>query len=54
LLYLSRLGIIHRDVKVSNIFIDKDQYKLGDFGFAIRANKIFKDVAIGSPVYMSP
>jgi serine/threonine protein kinase len=32
----------------------ESQFKLADFGFAIRANANFKDIAIGSPVYMSP
>jgi serine/threonine protein kinase len=27
---------------------------LADFGFAIRASHIFKDISVGSPVYMSP
>lgn len=51
---MSTLNIVHRDLKVSNIFVHKGTYKLGDFGFAIRANQVFKDIAIGSPVYMSP
>lgn len=52
--YLGRAGIVHRDVKVSNILMDGDSYKLADFGFAIQARRVFKDVAVGSPVYMSP
>jgi serine/threonine protein kinase len=51
---MSNLHIVHRDLKVSNVFMHKGAYKLGDFGFAIRASQVFKDIAIGSPVYMSP
>ena len=54
LAYLSSLGIVHRDIKVSNIFLAGDTYKVGDFGFAIKARNNFKDVSIGSPIYMSP
>jgi len=54
LYYLNERGIIHRDLKASNIFIQDDSFKLGDFGFAIRSDKIFKDIAVGSPIYMSP
>lgn len=32
--YLSKKHIIHRDIKVSNIFIDKGIHKIADFGFA--------------------
>lgn len=48
------MNIIHRDLKVSNVFQHKGTYKLGDFGFAIKATQLFKDIAIGSPIYMSP
>jgi len=48
------MNIIHRDLKVSNVFQNKGTYKLGDFGFAIKATQMFKDIAIGSPIYMSP
>lgn len=45
---------MHRDIKLSNVFIKNGEYKLGDFGFAIKASTCFKDVSIGSPLYMSP
>ena len=32
--YLAEKHIIHRDLKVSNIFIQKGRYKIADFGFA--------------------
>lgn len=32
--YLAKKNIIHRDIKVSNIFIQKGTYKIADFGFA--------------------
>lgn len=28
--------------------------KIADFGFAIKSHKPFKDINIGSPIYMSP
>jgi hypothetical protein len=28
--------------------------KIADFGFAIKSNNLFKDINIGSPIYMSP
>ncbi len=52
--YLADLGIVHRDLKVSNILVHEGGYKLADFGFAIRASHVFKDISVGSPVYMSP
>lgn len=32
---LYNLGIVHRDLKLANIFIKKGVVKLADFGFAI-------------------
>jgi serine/threonine protein kinase len=32
--YLAKKHIIHRDIKVSNIFISNGVHKLADFGFA--------------------
>lgn len=32
--YLAKKNIIHRDLKVSNIFINNGVHKIADFGFA--------------------
>lgn len=33
------MGIIHRDLKLSNLFITNGKIKLADFGFAIREDR---------------
>ncbi len=35
LIYLASLNIVHRDLKVANVFIHKKQAKIADFGFAV-------------------
>ena len=54
--YLHKNKVIHRDIKSSNIFIDKDfNVKIGDFGIAKPFDRmILAKTSIGSPYYMSP
>jgi serine/threonine-protein kinase len=52
-------GVIHRDLKTSNVFVTKDRrVKLLDFGVARRANRgeqlTAPDVTVGSLGFMSP
>ena len=46
--------IVHRDIKLANIFLHQGNHKIADFGFAIRSNSLFEDIPVGSPIYMSP
>ncbi len=52
---------MHRDLKIANIFVHNGVSKIADFGFAVHHrynlsifSGIFKDLNIGSPLYMSP
>lgn len=50
-------GYIHRDIKPENILVKNKVFKLGDFGFACKADitgrKLIKD-CVGTPTYMAP
>ena len=54
--YLHRNNIIHRDIKTSNVFLDKNyNIKLGDLGIAkILGNRNLANTYIGTPYYMAP
>ena len=54
LIYLHERGVIHQDVKPSNIFIDGMLFKLGDFGVAKTRENPRPLERAGSPFYMAP
>jgi serine/threonine-protein kinase ULK/ATG1 len=51
---LAENNVVHRDLKVANIFVHNGVAKIADFGFAKFVKSKFKDINIGSPIYMSP
>lgn len=52
----ARKGIVHRDIKDDNVFVNKDGvYKLGDFGIAREMSKSGSAMSRkGTPLYMAP
>lgn len=55
LLYLHEQGVIHRDIKGSNILATKEGgVKLADFGVATRTGALTDNSVVGSPYWMAP
>lgn len=53
---LYALGVVHRDLKPANIFFKSSHLEIGDFGFAVKQEKLkaSEKYNVGSPVYMPP
>ena len=53
---LNSIGVVHRDLKLSNLFVKMGKIKIADFGFAITENKCNSNFGynVGSPYYMPP
>ena len=45
-------SIIHRDLKLDNILVKKNLFKIADFGFSIISEH--ETTYAGTPLYMSP
>jgi hypothetical protein len=56
ILYCQKKNICHRDIKLENILITKDEtIKIIDFGFAVKTDKeTYQNLLCGSPSYMAP
>lgn len=50
---LRKYDIVHRDLKLSNIFLHEDRIKIGDFGMA-KVGKRISGTTLGTPLNMAP
>lgn len=52
------LGVVHRDLKLSNVVLDADRVRLIDFGAAIHSDDALSDFGrftlVGTPTYLPP
>jgi len=46
--------VLHRDIKLENVFFGKGEYKLGDFGVSRTLGHMDKVTTAGTPHYMAP
>ena len=56
-MYMHEFGVIHRDLKLGNIFLDQDMtVKIGDFGLAalLTSDSERKKTICGTPNYIAP
>ncbi|CAK80352.1 unnamed protein product (macronuclear) [Paramecium tetraurelia] len=56
LAFLHKNKVLHRDIKSMNIFLSKDQVRIGDLGVAKLLNdqNNFANTMVGTPYYLSP
>ncbi len=47
-------NVLHRDIKLENVFFGKGEYKLGDFGVSRTLGHLDKVTTAGTPHYMAP
>ena len=50
---MMKYKIIHRDLKLSNIFLKNNNIVIGDFGFA-KLGASFTHSRLGTPYYLAP
>ena len=54
--YLHSIGVVHRDLKLGNVFLDgKMQVKIGDFGLSAKVRpRERRFTTCGTPNYIAP
>ncbi|GMH32861.1 hypothetical protein BSKO_00695 [Bryopsis sp. KO-2023] len=53
--HMHRMGMIHRDIKLENVFVDEDLHvKLGDFGLTMSIHEERAISPVGTVEYMAP
>lgn len=56
--YLHQGGVIHRDIKSENLFLEKEEHlRIGDFGLAKKlsnSKNLVEESIVGTPYYLSP